>query len=290
MIENYDEFEKKLVWIFGTPRSGSTWLARDILKSDKICLQMEPLIGAQLAAFRSTPNTYWKIFRGRHKVRLHRIIDQNRDDIFFSPKYESSWKPALRHLILNRFMTQHPLKMKDYLVIKSPNESHGSDIIMKSLPNSRLIFLIRDGRDVIDSLQGKFFNPRSQEEAETPEERRFKIIYHAMNWNIMIETTTKAFELHDESLRLLIKYEDLRLKTEKEIKKIYRFLGYELDNEVIKQITDRTSFENVPHELRGEEKVIRKAQPEGYKEYFSDDELQMVNSILGDNLKKFGYQ
>lgn len=289
MIENYDEFEKKLVWIFGTPRSGSTWLAEKILKSVNVGVHSESMIGAQLAAFRDNPITPWNMFKGRLKARSVRIIDQDRPHLFFSPKYENSWKPALRQLILNRLMAQHSLKNYDYLIVRSPNESHGSDIIMKIFPNSRLIFLVRDGRDVIDSRQSKYQNPRSQEEAETPEERRFRINHFAMIWNIMIETTKKAYDAHNSDLKLLVRYEDLRLDTKNEINRIFKFLGYQLRESKIIKIFERTKFENVDEKEKGEDKDIRKAKVGGYKEYFSNDELQMLDYIMGDNLKKFGY-
>jgi len=291
-LEKYNEnLEKKLVWVCGTPRSGSTWLASNILRRKGIRMIDELMIGAQVGAFLDNPQVHWNIFQGKYKARYTRIVDAVRDDLFFSSKYEEKWIKSLRNFVLSRISAQFGYSGYDHIVLKSPNESHGSDVLLKCFPNSKLIFLIRDGRDVIDSRQSKFQNPRKGARGpETPEERKFRIGHFSMMWNIMIETTQKAYENHDPDLRILVKYEDLRQESEREIKRIFEFLGYHLSEDEIKEIADLTSFENVPSEMKGEDKNIRKAKPGGFHDYFSDEEIKIMNKIMGENLTKFGYK
>jgi len=287
----YNELESKLVWIFGTPRSGSTWLAHDILRHEKIRSLDETMIGAQLGAFYDNPAPHWALMNNHHKARFTRIIDRDRDDLFFSRKFEKTWKKSLRLLILDRIRAQFGITGYDHIVMKAPNESHASDLIMKCAPNSKLIFLVRDGRDVIDSRQGKFHNPRGlKARPETHEERKYRISHFALMWNIMIETTKKAYESHSPNLRLLVRYEDLRLDPVKEINRIYKFLGYDLSDEQIRRLADITSFENIPSELKGGDKNIRKGKPGGFREYFSSEELKIVNKMMSENLREYGYQ
>jgi len=184
--------KKKLVWIFGTPRSGSTWLSLDILKKDDIKTHEEMMIGAHLGTF------------------------------------------------------------------------------------------------ILDSRQGKFF--LHDKEKQSKEMRMFRLNYYAIIWNIMIDCTNKAYELHNEKLRLLVKYEDLRNDPQNEINRIYQFLGYELPEEKIKKIVEATKFENISDELKGEDKNFRKAKPGGYKDSMDTDEIKLINSVIGENLKKFGYK
>jgi len=286
---DFDEIEKKLVWVFGTPRSGSTWLAKDILQKENIRYLDESMLGAHLGTFRLDPGVTWSILNENHNARAIRILDVGRKEIFFSPNFEGSWKESLRRLILGRFDGQFNFKKLDYLIVKAPNESHGSDIIMKCLPKSKLIFLVRDGRDVIDSRQSKFHNPRAGTSSETLEERKFRIIHFAMWWNIMIETTKKAFEAHEPDLRLLVKYENLGLQPFQEIKRIYEFLGYNLSDSEIQKIVEKTSFGNVPNELKGLDKNIRKATPGGFVENFTKEEIKLMNEIMRENLLENGY-
>jgi len=287
----FDDLESKLVWIFGSPRSGSTWLAHDILRREGIRSLDETMFGAQLGAFYDTPAPHWALIKGRYKAKFTRIIDRDKDDLFFSTKFEKVWKDSLRFMILNRIKAQFGFTGYKYVVLKSPNESHASDIMLKCLPKSKLIFLVRDGRDVIDSRQGKFHNPRGiMSEPETPEERKFRMSHFAVMWNLMIETTQRAYDSHDPELRLLVRYEDLRLDPLKEIGHIYKFLGYDLSEQEIEKIADITSFENVPQELKGEDKNLRQAKPGGFKKYFTGEELRIANKIMKENLLKYGYE
>ena len=43
------------------------------------------------------------------------------------------------------------LREDDYLIIKEPNGSVGASLMMEALPESRMIFLMRDPRDVVAS-------------------------------------------------------------------------------------------------------------------------------------------
>jgi len=287
----YEDLETKLVWIFGTPRSGSTWLTHDILRKERMRSLDETMLGAQIGAFTDDPTIHWHWLNGRYKANFTRIIDADRKDAFFSSKFEKEWKESLKFLILHRIRAQFSFYGYEHVIIKAPNESHASDLILKCVPKSKLIFLIRDGRDVIDSRQGKFHNPRGFfSRPETDEEKKFRIIHFAKMWNLMIETTQRAFDKHDPNLRLLVKYEDLRNNPINEIKKIYEFLGYQLPEAKINEIADVTSFENVPDELKGEDKNIRKAKPGSFRDYFNQKELELVNEIMKDNLKKYGYE
>jgi len=88
----------------------------------------------------------------------------------------------------------------------------------------------------------------------------------------------------------MVKYEDLRKNPIAEIGRIYKFLGYALSDEQVKNIAEQTSFDNVADHLKGEDKNIRKAKPGSYKEYFTDEELKIVNEMMRKNLLALGYE
>jgi len=295
-IENFilDELEKKLIFIFGTPRSGSTWLAQEILNGHRIKEVDEPMIGAMLGAFIDDPNYHFHLSEGNYEINdFRRIVDEYRPDDFdliLEKNFEKTWVKSLRELILKRIIAQRGIKGYDYVVIKSPNESHGADIVMKCFPNSRLIFLIRDGRDVIDSRQSKKQNPREGMGPETESERLFRISHFAIMWRLQTTIAKKAYDNHNPNLRLFLKYEDLRTKPFEKIKKIYQFLGISLTENEIKHISQITKFESIPQEQKGIDKNKRLAIVGSFKKYFTEKELQIINQIMKKNLKKFGYK
>jgi sulfotransferase family protein len=290
--ELYAEYERKLVWIFGTPRSGSTWLAREILARERIAVVREPLIGAFIGVFQEDIMLYYLVTQGREVIEFQRIIDASMGDDrrFFCATFEPVWLKSIGRMILDRFTAQFNIKEYDYVIVKAPNESHAADIIMKCFPTSRLIFLMRDGRDVIDSRQGKFYNPETKIRPNTPEEMRYRITYYANLWNMHMTITNRAYELHNPTLRCLVKYEDLRLDPFAQVKKIYEFLGIALSDKEIIEVIERTKFENVSEDERGEDKIKRKASPGSWKETFSADEVQLMNRIMSPILLKFGYK
>ena len=76
---------------------------------------------------------------------------------FFATQFSHVVTPALGKLLRERFLAQvvrYPPEAsvaKAVAVIKEPAGSQSADLISSSLPKSRLLFLLRDGRDVVDS-------------------------------------------------------------------------------------------------------------------------------------------
>jgi hypothetical protein len=89
---------------------------------------------------------------------------------------------------------------------------------------------------------------------------------------------------------LLIKYEDLRIEPLTELRKVYSFIGVEASDSTLQNIIDKYSFEKVPASEKGEGKVIRKAKPGGWRDCFSEEEKDIMNSIMGDMLRALGYE
>ena len=71
-------------------------------------------------------------------------------DYFFHNTFKETWKFYMRKLILNRIYAQYK-DLSNKIIIKEPHGSLAADIISECLPNSKIIILLRDGRDVIDS-------------------------------------------------------------------------------------------------------------------------------------------
>jgi len=269
--------EEKLVWIMGSPRTGSTWLATQLLNQQNNIIWDEPYIG-------------------RHIARRPTEKKSTNQQQFFSVEHELNWIPALRKLILIRAFS-HAQTLTQNIIIKEPNGSRGADRIMKTLPNSKLIFLVRDGRDVVDSLLDAVrpdswanFGKSDLKSIETRPGRRKWIRKFSEEWLINTETTLHAFEEHVIQHRILIKYEELRKNTFSELKKIYQFLNMKIDESVIREIVNQYDFSNIPNSEKGPGKFNRLAIPGEWKNKFSKDEIDFMNSLFGHVLQKTGYE
>lgn len=266
--------ERKMVWIFGSPRSGSTWLGRDLLNHEQNIFWDEPYIGWFISELRK-----W---------------EEDRIDYFYSNYHKDLLVPLLRKTILFRTYSLARTLTKN-IIIKEPNGSGGADLIMKSLPNSKLIFLVRDGRDVVDSMLDTHAPYSWNEETTgvtiiTEEDRAHWVKEYAAKWKFYSEIVLEAYNKHDPSLRLLIRYEDLRKDTVKELQKIYDFLGITITKEELEHLVKRHQFENIDPELRGPGKFYRSATPGKWKDNFKQEEKEIMKHIMNGTLIKFGYQ
>jgi len=57
----------------------------------------------------------------------------------------------------------------------------------------------------------------------------------------------------------------------------------------IHEIVRKYSFENIPNELKGEGMNLRKASPDQWKDKFYNEEIELMNSLMGPTLNKLGY-
>src|SRR4051812_11774239 len=114
----------------------------------RVAALQEPLIGTHLGLFASyiVENGAGTLPAG---ARLRDLRDDDR--YFFSERHARDWGPPLRKLIL-KGLAPHDSVRARRLVVQEPNGSEGADLLMGVLTRSRLLFLIRDGRDVVDSV------------------------------------------------------------------------------------------------------------------------------------------
>jgi len=263
--EQEDTLEKNLVWIISSPKSGTTWLAQLLGSHDAFRFD-EPLIGLHLGFMEKRGNT--------HVRRIDKA--KNRANYFFSDEYKETWKYYVRKLILNRIYAQFQYVSKR-IIIKEPNGSMGSDIISECLPHSKLILLLRDGRDVLNSqvtaLSKEGYAAKASKIWKPLEgQRRFNHIKLAAHeWVSIVKIFMKAHQSHSEEDKILIRYEDLRKDTFEELKKIFNFLQSDIDDSKIRKIVEKFTFENFPEDKKGLGTTRQFAKVGIWKEKFSDE-------------------
>ena len=278
----YDISPENIIWIFGTARTGSTWLAFMMEDLESHTVWREPYVGELFGRL------YYNWVGEKHSKTKHFILAE---------RQKKSWLKSVRAFVLSEAGARFPeVANGGYLVIKEPNGSIGAPLMMEALPESRMIFLVRDPRDVIASAvdaakKGSWLYKRKIEEGAG------RVKEFNMQEDALVESTAtkylhnvgnskEAYEAH-KGPKILVKYEDLRADTLDTMKRIYSELGIEVYEGELERAVEKHSWENVPEEEKGEGKFHRKATPGGWRQDLTEEQAETVERITASLLEEF---
>jgi len=313
-----DAVERRLVWIMGSPRTGSTWLLR--LLCHPWGVGRTPS-GIDPSRFRPRGGNVMPInesYLAHHIGPLRDPLpapgaaasssavlnDLRRHDpaYFFSDEYESAWRAPLRRLTLERLGAQQRRAELDHgltdplILVKEPNGSHATDLIARLLPESRLIFLLRDGRDVVDSMMeadsegGWRTRTEGVEPLLTPEQRLYGVRRQAHLWLVRTIATERAAEMLGPERSITVRYEELLANTERELARLDRWLELGRDQRQIRAAVRTNRFGSLRNRLRGRRKGVRAASPGLWRENLAAVEQEAIEELIGPKLRELGYE
>jgi hypothetical protein len=266
---------ENVVWVFGSGRTGSSWLTFMMGSLPDHTRWNEPLVGYLFG------HLYYQRAWTRQDTKHFILADD----------YKEFWLDSARSLVLGGGTARFPERVEDgYLVIKEPHGSVGAPLLMKALPESRMIFLVRDPRAVTASSldahrQGS--RPSKRRRTKRPElfEKKTEADRHpdsfvasqAKNYLQDIELTRQAYDAH-EGHKVLVRYEDLRADTLGTMKHIYSTLEIPTDEANLVRAVERYDWENIPDEEKGPGKIRRKATSEGWREDLTREQIEIVEA------------
>ncbi len=113
------------------------------------------------------------------------------------------------------------------VLLKEVAGAHAAPLVMSMFPRSKLVFLVRDGRDVVDSQTaanqpGGWMPVRGW---KTAEERHEFIRRRARTWVGDVASIERAFEAHPPELRRMVRYEDLLAGPAENLGSLVEWLG-----------------------------------------------------------------
>ncbi|MGH3147890.1 MAG: sulfotransferase domain-containing protein, partial [Rubrobacter sp.] len=235
---------QNVIWMFGTGRSGSTWLSDMMGDLGNHAVWREPLVGA--------------LFGNLYYVRAdHRRGEQGKHFIL-GRGYKETWMRPMREMILGGAAARFPEVLDGgYVVIKEPNGSIGAPLLMEALPESRMILLVRDHRDVVaSSLDARkegswLYQRRDKSKVQTANENPDRFLKgRAENYLRDAGNSKEAYDAH-KGPKVLVRYEDLRADTAGELGGVLRFMGQEPADA---ELADCVAFASVENMRKLEEK------------------------------------
>jgi len=253
----------------------------------------DPHLGHHLGVWRPIPLA-WAAAEEEPELSTLLEVKAGEPDYFFSEHYRESWWGPLRALIHSRFEAQvgrAGVESGATVVIKEP-ASHVAPLLAELFPASKLIFLLRDGRDVVDSWldayqQGSWAIPGGA--FPVSDEGRIPLIrWLSAVWAYRSRVVRCAFEAREPGGRILIRYERLRSATGETMEQVCETLG--LDRGRLPAAIERHRFERLPSAGRGPGREQRLATPGSWQERLSGAEQEAMHEVLGEALREFGYQ
>lgn len=291
-----EDEEDRLVWILGSSRSGSTWLLKMLAGLDGCVPVDDPHLGHHLGVWRPISLAYAADARPA-ELRTLREVKRERPGYFFADRYRDDWWQPLRQLIQARFEAQARETMpsggaRPFVVVKEPG-SQVAPLLFDLFPASKLIFLLRDGRDVVDSWlaayrEGSWALPEGAFAADR-DSRLPLVRWLASVWVYRTNAVREAFDARPMGSRVLIRYEDLRRRTAETLEEACAALGLAAPRQRIRASAERHSFEQVPRERRGPAEPIRAATPGAWRKNLTAAEQDAAEEIMGGLLAELGY-
>jgi hypothetical protein len=218
-------------------------------------------------------------------------------DFIMGEPIRKGWTRSIRNFVLDGASYSNPrLRTDDYLVIKEPNGSVGATLLMEALPESRMILLVRDPRDVVASVLdaaregGWLYESRNGEASKrrSPADKGPSAFAaeRARVYRRGVESAKAAYNAH-RGPKVLIRYEDLLADTLGTMRRLYATLDISVDQERLARAVEKHAWENVPEEEKGRGKFHRKATPGGWKEDLTPKQAKLIERITAPLLEEF---
>jgi GT2 family glycosyltransferase len=269
---------EQLLWVFGSPRTGSTWLSKMMAELDDHERWNEPYVGLLFGSF------IHERLGGAPKLLSN-------PNFILSERYRGVWLASIRGFVLDGASARYPSLGQDaYLIVKEPNGSVGASVLMEALPESRMVFLMRDPRDVVASRldatrRGGWTG--QERDLSTPERLNAFTRHLAEDYLASVSQVEAAYEAHSPGRKAFVRYEELRADAVGVLGAIYAELGMEVDAPQLEAAAAEHGWENIPESEKGEGKFHRKATPGGWEEDLTPEQVRIVEEVTAGVLLRY---
>jgi len=302
--------DENICFIISAPRSGSTWTKKAINHHPDIYCTEQRLFGRF--------SEFWCDDIATGKQRLRITLDAYVDALAGPLEYQS--------LKIDRELFKHQIFITlAHTLIGFGREKSGkrvfadkitpyigtSSSVIQSIqtyfPETKIIYLLRDGRDVMTSGVFDWLRKKTQhkELSQFQIQRYQKFVKQESSVQLdhfferdEIETWADYWR---EPLRyiqkyagLTIFYEKMKENQEKELSRIFHYLNVEGDDKIIEKCVKKSSFQKMSGGRNPGEEVptakTRKGISGDWKNYFTRADGELFHFLAGKYLLDFGYE
>ncbi len=277
-------------FILGNPRSGTSMFRLMLNAHSKITIPPE-------SGF-----THWLASKYKDVKFTQKIYNQFVIDLFASKKFEtfglhqvdvlsliSKKQPQTYENLIELVYRSYALKQnKDSLIYGDKNNYYINHIseLLDIFPSSKLVFIIRDGRDVAvsykkinESVINSLYKPMLPTNIQDM----------AKEWIKNAESLKYYVNSDTECHSIFIKYEDLIENPKNTITKVLNFLGLKYEEQILEFYNHNDEPDDF---LQWKGKTTEKIDSSNTKKYkleLTKEEIDEYNSIASNTLEFFGY-
>lgn len=254
----------KPIFILGAPRSGTTFLASLLEKT----VYGAPFETHFITKYYSKLESYGDINNFKNFERLLNDILSERAvmqwDLTIDKKiFFQQFNGDVKFALLADKLCFMAAQKKGYQGWgdKTPGYVGDFSVIEELFPDSKYLYIVRDGRDVALSLMQKDWGPNN-------------VYYCAEYWAHLNRNSSSLLELRDKGQLYYLRYEDLLDNVEFYIDEIYKFLDMEYTQEDLLELS----------------KTVQKGNYNKWKKHMSNFQIQIFENMASGTLRKFGYE
>lgn len=280
------------IFIIGTPRSGTTLLAKTLNQHSKIFMPGEThfiddiylqrnKLGdpsdetSRNIIIRRLSDLYERYNEPKDQLRINKLIEQG---IFKQTLFEHG--VSFQKLFSMFMQIQMQIEKKQRWGNNAPRDIFNIIEIIQFYPNAKILVCVRDVRAFLLSYKGKWRITRESNEA------RLRKLYHPVITSILWKTSMRNLcrieKIVPSENLAIIRYEDLVTNPENIITKVCNIIGEDFEYNMLNIDTNNSS-------LSGEEKGIFTTSLTTWHTELSAEEIIISQILNSTEMRRHGY-
>jgi hypothetical protein len=292
-------------FVLGYQKSGTTWLMRTLDSHPEILCKGEGrFFGAEWRQesvkrrdLRRPASSLYNAILDAEYLRLwvERSVWSRNDDV--GEHLSNLTRMAIDYFLMGELFKSGKRLVGDKSPLLTPETIREISTIY---PESRVIHIIRDGRDAAVSAAHHSWNfGKRKKDLGTPDTGgsifgEGQLAKLAADWGTRVSRTVEDGPALLGDNYAEVRYEDLLTHSEEEVRRLLGFLGVEADEEVVKSCVSSASFEKLSKgRKRGEEdpaSFFRKGVAGDWGNVFREEDKRVFKEEAGNLLIRLGYE